>query len=384
MRHKIVLATVAAILVPAALLAAEKGGIETSYHGRLGLGTGLGMLEKWCALPNFSFEQQGGIDGWTQQSCNDCHVGAKWNPTKPYADCYTCHLPVGLATAEDCVKMEPPTPDRCLTCHYKDTAKRGDRFTAEQDVHIALGMVCQDCHLRVSDEVSDHQFLKGTIIDTTVPTMKGTLSCLTCHGERPHVGGPGKVNRLNQHAEMVACETCHTGLRPAPALASRKWNEFTETGKPVTMKRAEEWLPAHKWYDNTGPGASGDYHLPILTPTERRGREGAKIYPFNPVGVVWFVKSPESAYDDVIIVPEVKAADVDGDRIVTVEEMRKFYPEATLVTADMNFSISHSVVPAGEAFRCRDCHGRQGWVLDWQELGYPGDPRGNREIRDRP
>jgi hypothetical protein len=26
------------------------------------------MLEKWCALPNFSFEQQGGIDGWTPRT----------------------------------------------------------------------------------------------------------------------------------------------------------------------------------------------------------------------------------------------------------------------------------------------------------------------------
>ncbi len=374
MNPKISLWALAAILIPAASLATQPGGIESSYHGNLGLGTGLGMLEKWCALPNFSFEQQGGIDGWTAQSCNNCHIGAKWNPTKPYANCDTCHLEIGEA---DLGQPPPPTPNRCLTCHLKDTAKRGDLFTAGEDAHIALGMVCQDCHLKVSDKNSDHQFLKGTALDTTVATMQGTLSCMTCHTDRPHVGGAGRAKRLNQHAEKVACETCHTGLRPAPALASRKWNEFTATGKPVTMKRAEEWLPAHKWYDNTGPGASGGFHLPILTSTERRDEVGAKIYPFNPVNVVWFVKGPDSAFDDVIIVPEVKAADADGDRIVTVEEMRVSYPEATLVTADMNFSITHSVVPAGEAFRCRDCHGRHGWVLDWQELGYPRDPKGN-------
>ncbi len=370
MNQKIYAWTLAVILVPATLLAAQPGGIETSYHGRLGLGTGLGMLEKWCALPNFSFEQQGGIDGWTAQSCNDCHIGAKWNPTRPYAECDVCHLEVGL------VEPAPPTPDRCLTCHHKDTAKRGDLFTAADDVHIAAGMVCQDCHLKVSDQTSDHQFLKGTAMDTTVATMKGTLSCLTCHSRRPHVGGPGRAGRLNQHAEMVACETCHTGLRPAPALASRSWTRFTATGKPLTLKHAEEWLPVHKWYDNTGPGASGDYHLPILSATERRGMKGARIYPFNPVTVDWYVKTPASAFDDVIIVPEVKAADADGDRTVTLEEMRALYPEATLVTADMNFSITHSVVPAAEAFSCRDCHGRQAWVLDWQELGYPRDPRG--------
>ncbi len=42
--------------------------VESSYHGQLGRspalggwGNGLGMLEKWCAIPNFSFEKQGRI-----------------------------------------------------------------------------------------------------------------------------------------------------------------------------------------------------------------------------------------------------------------------------------------------------------------------------------
>ncbi len=375
MNKRIVVCTLVAVFAPAALLVADSGGIETSYHGQLGLGTGLGMLEKWCALPNFSFEEQGGIKGWTQQSCNGCHIGAAWNPTKPTATCATCHPGDPPSFAADEVNWQPPTPEQCLTCHVKDTAKRGVLFTAENDVHIAAGMVCQDCHLRVADGVSTHQFLKGSALDTTESTMQGMLSCVGCHGDRPHPRGGGS-GRLNKHLDKVACETCHTGLRPAPALASRKWNQFTATGKPVTMKREEGWLPVHKWYDNTGPGASGDFHLPILTTTERRDAPGAKIYPFNPVTVDWYVKRPDSAFDDVIIVPQVKAADVDGDRIVTVKEMQTIYPEATLLTADMNFSISHSVVPAGEAFGCRDCHGASGWVLDWRELGYPRDPRG--------
>jgi len=41
----------------------------------------------------------------------------------------------------------------------------------------------------------------------------------------------------------------------------------------------------------------------------------------------------------------------------------------------MNFSISHSVVPASQAFVCNDCHGRNAWVLDWKQLGYAKDQR---------
>ena len=90
--------------------------------------------------------------------------------------------------------------------------------------------------------------------------------------------------------------------------------------------------------------------------------------------VDWFVKDEASDFDDIIIVPEVKKADLDGDLTTTVDEMREFYAGATLRTADMNFSISHSVVPKRLAFDCKDCHGRNGWVLNWQELGYDADP----------
>jgi hypothetical protein len=83
----------------------------------------------------------------------------------------------------------------------------------------------------------------------------------------------------------------------------------------------------------------------------------------------------------VITVPEVKAADANGDRIVTVAEMQVFHRKATLVTADMNFSISHSVVPIALAFECNDCHGRNGWVLDWKQLGYAKDPGGRFQRR---
>lgn len=349
------------VVFPAFAGAQEPAGVEASYHGQLGRGEGVGMLEKWCALPNFSYPQQDGIVGWTSQGCNGCHIGATWNPTRPAADCSYCHT-AAVPTAFDW-----PTPEKCLTCHVKDTAKRGDLFAPETDVHAATGFLCQDCHLKVSDETSDHQFLKGGAIDTTEPTLERTLACMICHSDSPHGQGQ-KAEELDRHAGFVACETCHTGRRPGSALESRSWSQFTAEGKPLTTMREPNWAPTHKWYDNTGPGASGGYLLPILHPAERRGAPGAKIYPFNTVTVTWYVKTPTSAFDNVIPVPEVKAADTDGDKIVTVDEMRTLYPSATLETADMTFSISHSVRPASQSFECNDCHGSQAWLIDWQAL----------------
>jgi len=347
--------------------AQAKDCVESSYHGQLGKspalggwGNGLGMLEKWCALPNFSFEKQGRIKGWKKQ-CGKCHTSTYRDPATGKTDCRLCHKTKdgkGQSTIAQCIK-----------CHIKDTAKRGDIFDEEHDAHIAMGMGCSDCHERLSDPNSDHQFAKGLAIDTTEATMKGTLSCIKCHEEKPH-GSVDEGEILDtRHVNKIACVTCHTGKRPGKALKSRTWNRFTKDGKPVTKKRAPGWIPKHKWYTGKKLG-----HLPILGSTELM----SKIYPFNVVKVSWFIVRGDATLDDVIIVPEVKAADANKDGETTVEEMRKYekgkYKDATLVTKEFNFSVTHSILPSDQAFGCQDCHGEEGFVIKWKELGYDENP----------
>ena len=405
-----ILALITLPLATASALDDQTNAVEASYHGQLGYSTGTGMLEKWCALPNFSYYQQDGIDGWyntEKRNCSTCHIGAYWSPveegeSEPGPVCSKCH------TSDTPTVGDPDvTVAKCMGCHKKDISKRGDDFDIlnDNDVHITYGLLCQSCHFnRKENGISTHQFRKGTAMDTTEVTMMGTLNCtqachdgddtLDNHGSRPHpeFTATGEIIAkgvaLNDHTIKVACETCHTGRRPNDALARRQWNVFiTEgenKGKPVTTWREEGWLPEHKWYDNTGPGASGDFDLPILGYTERRNAPGAKIYPFNAVSVDWFVKTKRSAYDDIIKVPEVKAADSDGDGTVTVDEMRQVYKHATLMTEDMNFSITHSVLPAEDAFKCQDCHTSLSWVLNWEQLGYEGDPWAEPEDDTKP
>ena len=341
---------------------------ESSYHGQLGKspalggwGNGLGMLEKWDAFNNFSFEKQGRIKGFNKK-CGQCHVSAYRDPATGKTDCRLCHK-----TKDGKGK---PTVAQCAKCHSSYGAlKRGDVLDEEHDIHIAVGMRCHDCHERLSDPRSDHQFAKGYAIDTTEDTMEGTLSCIKCHEEKPHERlDEGEILDSN-HVNNIACVTCHTGPRPGEAIESRSWNKFTKDGKPVTKKRTPGWIPKHKWY--IGKKLS---HLPILGTTDLM----AKIHPFNVVKVTWFIERGDAALDDVIIVPEVKAADVNKDGETTVEEMRKYkkgkYKDATLVTKEFNYSVTHSIVPTEQAFSCEDCHGESAKVLNWKELGYDGDP----------
>jgi hypothetical protein len=43
---------------------------------------------------------------------------------------------------------------------------------------------------------------------------------------------------------------------------------------------------------------------------------------------------------------------------------------------EMYWSINHMVSPKEEALGCLDCHGDNG-RMDWQALGYKGDPMDN-------
>ena len=391
--------------------------LEMSYHGTLGhLKTAdvtdheQGMLEKWCALPDLNIGDDGfvGDMSWTDQ-CGSCHIGGRFGvlkveddpvspsysywvdptPGRANVDCFRCHVD---ADSDGVVDMpgenEDPTIANCMTCHKKEKAKRG--LDLANDVHMAGPtnfFTCQTCHVRFEDEDSNHQLAKGTCIDTTLLTAWGTLSdlgkdCAGCHSDTPHKRRVHQGGKLDTHFNKVACETCHTGLRAAYAFESRSW----ASGYKVDVTHGEPWLPVHKWYDGLGPPveypAMG--HLPILEPADMINNPGAKIYPFNDIEATWWIKDgsgEQPALDHVIPLSVVRT--VGGGGTPTEAQMQAYdgdgipgadYPDAALMIGTVCFNVSHSVVPKEEAFNCSDCHVDTGGVLDWEALGYDGDP----------
>lgn len=364
--------------------------VDNSYHAKLGIGTGLGMYEKWCALPNFNLKKQGttGEGGWVAK-CSGCHIGGGGiDASKPVTDdtCKRCHDtdhntgPNGgpAVTVASC--GTGGGTEKSNNCHAKDTGKRGDVFDKAHDVHLAAEdeascNKCQDCHL-----ASAHQIGKGTpgtarnVLDTTelTNTQWQQKTCVSCHSANPHGGNVGKW--YNDHFEKIACETCHTSrARSGKALKSRDWTNLGTDDKPApkTATHEKEWAPELKWY----AGHPDDYgHLPTLNYAGQKDEPEAKIYPFNPIKVTWFIEKPDAHLDENIVVGDVFKADmVEGnkDGTTTVEEMKAYsngkYPHATKVTKEMNFQISHNVLAKEEALVCKDCHGS---ILDWEKLGY--------------
>ena len=345
--------------------------------------------------------QEDGLTGssksWTTR-CGGCHIGGKFgnvnlilagDPNSPWerdpvrltVDCARCHNKAGD-------ELTAPTNDKCMTCHGKEIAKRG--YDTANDVHMVdYGMLCQDCHFRFTDGDSDHQFAKGTVLDTSLDTSKDTMdggcSAADCHGDVPagHNNAGSLTGMLNQHLDTVACETCHTGLRKGGlALKSRSW----QNGSPANAKRMTDWVPFHKWYD--GSGSPSDWpasgHLPILGADEMKGNAGAKIYPFNNISVTWWLKNTgnpaEPPLDDIIPNSVAKAATTYYGHAPSEYDMQSYdydgdtypdYPDAKLFSGTTSFNVSHSVEAS---FTCGDCHGWASYVMEWTDLGFTGDP----------
>jgi len=232
-----------------------------------------------------------------------------------------------------------------------------------------------------------------------------------CHPSAPHskAAKEGRhveePDRLDRHCQKVACETCHTDnqSRSELAMLSRDWTQF-RNGKPVTQYHEAGWIPTYKWYDRTGPSAAYKY-VPILDYAERKDLPGARIYPFNVITITWFIKSKNSDLDDIITTEQVKAAgklsdpsDPSSLLITTEADMRAYddpndgdsepdYPDATIITREINYSLSHSIVSRDKAPACNDCHGKTGRnLLDWEKLGYTSSLSGNalKLLRGKP
>jgi octaheme c-type cytochrome (tetrathionate reductase family) len=232
-----------------------------------------------------------------------------------------------------------PTRDNCGWCHFNgggadsvkvmSTALRTP--SASVDVHMspaAGDLSCADCH------ADPGHGIRGAGVHT--PTSYARTSCEDCHGAAPHQD-PEIANGalLNQHADTVACQTCHipaysrgmpgkmdwdwstagwkTAAFPHPATLYACVDGTTETPyagqcsgtakvkKYDYMKGTFAWAqnvpPAYRWYNGTmthvetgdrgaftietGLTTATSDRITLSAPLGDRTDLTAKIYPFK-------------------------------------------------------------------------------------------------------
>ncbi len=397
---------------------------EVPGKGRVDLGKKNAINNYCIALPS------------NNPRCTSCHAGYGWKDASfdfskaENVDCLICHDTTGTYKKLPAASGNPAYQDTefppksgktwravdlekiaknvgrtsratCGACHFfgggGDHVKHGDLDSSmgapprTTDVYMAVdgaNMSCSDCHRAVK------HLIPGKALSVSATGGGQTLDCTDCHAGTPH-----KQNaRLNMHVGKVACQTCHIPIF-ARALPTKVWWDWSTAGKEGPPMKDQYGLPQHdklkgdfKWAKNVAPvymwfdGSVDRYLLGekidpagvthLNYPRGARGDKTAKITPFK----IMKGKQPYDSASNVLAVPNLwggywrhwdwNKAIADGMQAAGLS----YSGQHGFALTDMYWKVNHMVVPKGEALKCNDCHGKGG-RLDWNALGYAGDPR---------
>jgi len=353
--------------------------------------------------------------------CTSCHIGYGWKDNTfdfedgKNIDCLICHdqtgtykkVPTGAGMPDPSVDLlkvaqsvGKTTNENCSVCHFNGGGgtgiKHGDMDesmihpTAELDVHMGgLGFTCSTCH------AGENHKIRGAS-HGSLASGQNHISCIECHDAKPH-----QNKTLNDHMDAIACETCHipTFARKEPTKTWWDWStagqerevQLDEYGKPLYNKKKGdfEWdqdvIPEYRWHNG-----QADYYQfgEVIDPQHVVGLNvlsgeihdpGARITPFK-------VMRGKQIYDEkkqYLIAPKLfgeggywKTWDWNQASVLGMESINLTYSGYYgFIETEMYWPINHMVAPAEDALKCSACHSEKGnGRLDWEALGYPGDP----------
>jgi octaheme c-type cytochrome (tetrathionate reductase family) len=362
-------------------------------------------------INNFCISSQG-----NQKQCMSCHAGYGWEEGQEYdftaqenVDCLICHADMSLYGKSDygnpaegvdllaaARSVRAPTRDNCGSCHFNggggNNVKHGDLsetlYFPDQEVDVHMGandFLCTDCHW-----TEDHQVLGRLVVDNYQVNPEEQVSCTNCHVEDTH-----DDERLNAHVQSVACQTCHvpTIALDEPTKTYWDWstagqdipeNHYTYLKIKGTFIYEQNIMPIYLWFngnleyryllgDTIDPTQTTVMDIPagdINDPT-------AKIFPFK----LHVANQPYDAVYNYLLAP-ITAGDGGYWSVFDWDQAFRLSEESTglaysgqygFAETYMYWPSTHMVQSADKALQCDDCHGENG-RMDWEALGYPGDP----------
>jgi octaheme c-type cytochrome (tetrathionate reductase family) len=360
-------------------------------------------------INNFCIGVQG---NWPK--CTTCHAGYGWEDetffetaTEEDVDCLACHASGGTygkgiagnpLEAVDLVaaakSVGSPTRENCGGCHFNggggNAVKHGDLdaslyFPNENiDVHMGLhDFECITCH-----QTEGHN-IQGRSISVSFDN-ENQVYCMDCHNNDLHEDA-----RLNEHIDTVACQTCHIPAFALEDATKMEWDwsqageDRDETDSHVYLKikgsfvYEEDVRPEYFWYNGIadryllGDVIDPNEITPINMPQGEINDPEAKIAPFK----VHLATQIYDANFNYFIQPKTVGEggyweDFDWQKASELGAEVTGLPfsgEYGWAQSTMFWPTTHMVQPASEALQCTGCHSEEG-ILDWEALGYPGDP----------
>ncbi len=357
--------------------------------------------------------------------CSECHAGYGWaEETFDFADaskidCLVCHDTTGtyhkdgdnsgwpkeeVNLGEVARNIGKPVRQNCTTCHALggggNNAKHGDIGLVldypdrNVDIHMDADgndFQCQTCH-----ETEKHNIPGGNM--ATSPDGYNSFGCDKCHGDDPH-----SESLLNSHTQRVSCQTCHIPVYAKEDPTQMDWDWSTvgldeapegTDGKIVRYKKStgtQTWktnqTPSYAWFNGkSGVYLVGDKIDPskvtkMAWPLGDINDDTAKIHPFK-------IHTGKQVYDvknKYFITNHIYGEDglwttFDWKRSIEIGMRTSKLPysgEYGFAPTEMYWRLDHMVAPKEQALKCLDCHGDNG-RMDWQALGYNGNPIGGK------
>ncbi|MBN1303733.1 MAG: tetrathionate reductase family octaheme c-type cytochrome [Anaerolineales bacterium] len=361
-------------------------------------------------INNFCIGTQG-----NEKKCMTCHIGYGWEDENfdfqdpNNIDCLACHADTNLYTKGDygyvmegvdllaaAQSVRSPQRDNCGVCHFDggggNAVKHGDldehliNPNEKVDIHMGgLGFQCISCH-----RTTEHQILGRMLADNYTIPEEEQVTCTDCHLETPH-----NDDRINVHTNSVACQTCHI---PAIALndPTKIYWDWSTAGKDKAedhftyLKIKGDFIydrnftPTYVWFNGSNEyryllGDKIDPTQPTMinVPSGSISDANSKIFPFK----VHVALQPYDAENNILIQPLTARDDgfwttfdwLSALEIGAKETGLAFSGQYGFTETHMYWPITHMVVPVEDSLQCDQCHGPDG-RMDWQSLGYKGDP----------
>ena len=270
-------------------------------------------------------------------------------------------------------------------------------------------MSCADCHTFNAHQPSGSRYA-AVAKDTKGVDMKHVdhtrATCESCHDVKPH-----KNERLNNHANRVACQTCHIPEFARGGIATKTlWDWSTAgkrgpDGKPLFIKDdhghlsysaekgdfkyGENVRPTYKWYNGVVHQIAitdkiDDSKLLELNRVEGSASDpDARIWPFK----VMVGKQPYDPVNKTLVVNHVYGKDDTSlwENFDYTKSIQAGMDYAGLpysgkfdfIETRMNWFITHMVAPKEKALRCGACHTRSedGRLAEITDIYLPGRDR---------
>ena len=324
----------------------------------------------------------------------------------------------------------------CGKCHFfgggDNGVKHGDLDSSMNnpsrylDVHMdakGLNFSCSTCHKSDAHEVAGSR-VSVNAADSKVASKRGekadtsgrnAASCQSCHGNTPHheakardgkAVDAGKMARLDQHTDKIACPTCHVPEFARGGIATKmSWDWSTATkkgpdGKPLQIKDSagrpaydakkgdfvweKDVIPEYRWLNGKSRYiVLGDKIDPTKL-VEINQFEGG---PNDPNARIWPMKvhrgkQPYDTENKTLAVMHTFGNDdtalwtnydypkslAEGMRVAGLPFSGKF----DFVKTEMSWPITHMVAPKADALTCAQCHTKGGRLDKVEGVYIPG------------